>query len=222
MKAAAKGCDEGLTTVDFVCHGTPRPEVFAAYVEELEKRHGGKLTRYEFRNKDRGWNFHNIVYAFDNGKVVRKIAKLDLFYRSFFIGASLRSACFTCPYAGLERVTDLTIADCWRVATERPEYDDGRGTSLLLVNSERGQTFWNDCPKAEGGAYDLALAEKNNASLMQPAGRPRCYEEFAQIFKDSGSFTLAANIFESQRNELKWRCVYWVKRIGWPYFRRHQ
>lgn len=67
MKSLAKGVDGKLVTVDIVCHGTPRPEIFAAYVKELERRFGGKVTRYEFRNKAAGWNFPHVKAEFSNG-----------------------------------------------------------------------------------------------------------------------------------------------------------
>ena len=224
MKAAAKGCDEGLTTVDFVCHGTPRPEVFAAYVEELEKRHGGKLTRYEFRNKDRGWNFQNIVYAFDNGRTVRTLPWLDSFFHGFSVNAFLRSSCYACPFASLERVSDITIADCWRVAASHPQWDDNRGTSLVLGNSEKGVRLLDDIGVARlpGGLYPLELAEKRNAALMQPAVRS-CFEaRFSEVFAATMDFGRAAACFMTSRRRMKYWIVYWVKKIGWFYFKHHQ
>ena len=67
IKLLAKGYDENLLTMDIVCHGTPRPEIFAAYASELEARFGGKITKYEFRNKDAGWNFPRVNCEFWGG-----------------------------------------------------------------------------------------------------------------------------------------------------------
>lgn len=224
MKAAAKDCAEKLLTLDFVCHGTPRPEVFAAYVDELEKRYGAKLTRYEFRNKDKGWNFHNVCYEFSNGIKRRLIAKLDPYYMGFFVGASMRSSCFTCPYATLERVSDVTIADCWRVATSYPEWDDNRGTSLVFASTEKGEQYLTECgiSNLPGGAYPVDQAEKRNAALVLPATRPRCYEQFHAALARTGSFAQASSIFMTCSQNVKTRLVYWIKRCGWRYFKHHQ
>lgn len=67
IKKLAVGIDERLITLDIVCHGTPRPEIFEAYAKELEARYGGKVTKYEFRNKDAGWNFPRVNCDFERG-----------------------------------------------------------------------------------------------------------------------------------------------------------
>lgn len=224
MKAAAKDCAEKLLTLDFVCHGTPRPEVFAAYVNELEKRYGAKLTRYEFRNKDKGWNFQSIYYEFDNGKKCRVIPWLDSYFHGFSVNAFLRPGCYSCPFATLERVSDITIADCWRVASSHPQWDDNRGTSLILANTEKGvcQVESLGIDKLPGGQYPLALAEMRNSALMQPAARGGFEARFDKAFAETGSFESAAACYMTGKRRFKYRLIYWVKRLGWFYFKHHQ
>ena len=226
MKAAAKDCRGGggrLLTVDIICHGTPRPEVFAAYATELEKRHGGRLARYEFRNKDKGWNFQNIVYAFVSGEVCRVIPWLDPYFHGYSVNAFLRPGCYSCPFAMLERVGDVTIGDCWRVAASHPQWDDDRGTSVIFGNSEKGVEFLRELGIEDlpGGDYPLELAEKRNWTLMQPSvGLYR--KAFDRVFAETGSFEKAAACYMTRTRRLRYWAVYWVKRFGWFYFRHHQ
>ena len=225
MRSAAKGFDEELILVDFVCHGTPRPEVWQAYADELERKARSQLIRYEFRNKDRGWNFQNIVYVFANGKTKRVIPWLDPYFHGFSINAFLRPSCYSCPFAQLKRVGDFTIGDCWRIATSNPEFDDNGGTSLVLLNTEKAAAMWNrilTSDRIAGGSCDLDLAQSRNMALMHPPAKPRCYELFQQVFIETNSFSKAARCYLSPVKTVKYFLMYWIKRLGWFYFWRHQ
>ena len=223
MKSFAKGNDERLVLCDIVCHGTPRPEVFEAYVGELERRHGSQLTRYEFRNKDKGWNFPNIVYAFRNGVVRRVLPWLDPYFHGYSINAFLREVCYSCAFTSLDRPGDLTIGDCWRIATSHPQYDDGRGVSLVLANTQKGLRLVREVAcSCNGGEYDTDLARLRNMPLFQPALKPACYSRFDALFKATGSFAEAASCYASSSASIKRFAMYWVKRLGWFYFKHHQ
>lgn len=225
MRAAAKDIDEKLVLADFVCHGTPIVDVWKSYVEGLEKKCNGKLARYEFRNKDKGWNFQNIVYEFENGVKKRVIPWLDPYFHGFSINAFLRDGCYKCPFAQLKRISDFTIADCWRVAASNPEYDDNKGTSLVLVNTDKAKTLWKKLLSDNvfaGGEYDIDLAQSRNMALMHPPAKPGCREVFMKIFKETGSFDAATKCYLSWEKTLKYTLLYWVKRVGWFYFKHHQ
>ena len=225
IKLLAKGYDENLLTMDIVCHGTPRPEIFAAYASELETRFAGKITKYEFRNKDAGWNFPRVNCEFSQAGGYNMILRNDPYYFAFGINVSLRPGCFTCPFVGLERVADFTIADCWRVASSNPEWDDNRGTSLVLVNTAKAQAVWDRIQasgRVKGGAYDLDLAQLRNMPLQQHAHKPNSYDAFNKVFDETGSFAEASKVFLSRKMTLKATIVYWVKKLGWFYFRRYQ
>ena len=225
IKNLVKGKDEKLITVDIVCHGTPRPEIFEVYAEELERRCGGRITNYEFRNKDAGWNFPRVNCEFSTGGRYNMILRNDPYYLGFGLNVSLRSGCFSCPFVGLERVSDFTIADCWRVATSHPEWDDNKGTSLVLVNTRKAMGIWDEIlkdGKIAGGLYDLDLAQMRNMPLQQRARKPKQYEEFNRVFDETHSFEKAAKSFLSWKLTFRASLTYWVKKMGWFYFRRHR
>lgn len=221
----AEGYTENLLTLDFVCHGTPKPEVWTAYANELEKKHGSELINFEFRNKDRGWNFQNIVYAFKNGKKCRVIPWNDSYFHGFSINAFLRPACYTCAFANPSRPSDFTIADCWRIATSHPQYDDNKGTSLVLVNSQKASKIWAELSKSDqfhGGEYDFDLAQMRNSALMNPAPKPGCYSVFDKRFRETNSFEAAARCYLSWKKTLKYSIIYFIKKSCWSYFKKHQ
>lgn len=198
----ALGKEGKLTTIDFVCHGTPEPESFAKYAEALEAKFGSSLVDYHFRDKRDGWNFQRVSYRFANGVEKRVIPWLDEYFRSFSLNSNLRKGCFSCPFAGLNRPSDLTIADCWRVGASNPEWDDNRGTSNVLVNTERGAALWSAAVgrgEMEVHEYDLRLAQMRNHSLMEPSKRGGRAKPL-----------------------LYYWAIYWLKRLGWAYFKCKQ
>ena len=50
----------------------------------------------------------------------------------------------------MERESDLTMGDFWGIDKVRPEWDDGMGTSLVIVHSKKGMALWESvaivCP----------------------------------------------------------------------------
>lgn len=153
------------------------------------------------------------------------ILRNDPWYLGFGLNATLRKGCFQCPYVSLERVADFTIADCWRVAASNPEYDDGKGTSCVLINSDKAKAIWDEVRQSGRvtcGEYDLDLAQMRNMPLMQRARKPEMYEAVQRVFDETKSFAEASRCFLSWKMILRARIIFWVKKIGWFYFRKRQ
>ena len=55
---------------------------------------------------------------------------------------ALRPSCYECT-AKSNKKSDITIADFWGIESIAPEMNDGKGTSLVLVRTEKGQQFFN-------------------------------------------------------------------------------
>ena len=138
-----------LFAVDFICHGVSSPRVFEAYIEYLGKKKNSKVTEFRFRNKDHGWCASGwqlgteISYA--NGKKKRLYpAFRDSFMNGFLANVYLRPACYNCYFKKLPKYySDITIADFWGVAKVKPHLNDKKGTSLILIHGEHGDTLWN-------------------------------------------------------------------------------
>ena len=47
----------------------------------------------------------------------------------------IRKSCFSCKYSDIPRIADLTVGDYWGIPSKD---DDGKGTSVVIVNSEKG------------------------------------------------------------------------------------
>lgn len=124
-----------LTTLDFMCHGVPSPELFRQTLQCLENAEGSKITEVTFREKTRGWRKQRTRVYFENGQVWERESLKTPYYYFFLHNDSLRDSCYGCEEYASHR-SDLTMADYWLLPKEQ---DDDLGTSLLLVHTGQGQ-----------------------------------------------------------------------------------
>lgn len=131
-----------LYLVDVVCYGVPAPKVWDAYIDSLEKKHNGKVTQVSFRDKRNGWSDYVISVKFDNGKEYINCRSDDLYMRGFLHDYYLRPACYQCDFKGLNRASDITLGDLWGIDQIAPQLNDNKGTSLVMISSERGKLLF--------------------------------------------------------------------------------
>jgi coenzyme F420-reducing hydrogenase beta subunit len=136
---------DNLLTCDVVCHGVPSPKVLAAYQAVLEKKWGGKTKRIAFRDKRSGWKRYSVSLLFDNNTEYHTVFSIDPFMRGFLQNTYLRPSCHQCKFSRFPRVADISMADFWGVERIHPEWDDDKGTSLILVQTEKGKVAFEAC-----------------------------------------------------------------------------
>lgn len=130
-----------LLLADLICYGVPSPGIWRGYVELLERRHGGRLTAFSFRDKRARDNGHTRAYTVGNQEYAADLSR-DLFCRMFFANRSIRPSCHACRYCTPDRESDLTLGDFWGIETVRPDWDDGMGTSLVILHTDRAREVW--------------------------------------------------------------------------------
>lgn len=133
---------ENLYTVDVLCHGVPSPKVWARYCREQEGAYGQKLEGVSFRDKRTGWRRYSIALNFGADTYYCRPSKDDLYMQVFLRDICLRPSCHSCRFKAVPRLSDLTIGDAWGVEKHMPDMDDDRGTSVVLVNSQKGRDLW--------------------------------------------------------------------------------
>lgn len=219
------GDASGLVSCDIVCHGVPSPKVFRSYISELEEKQGAALVAYSFRDKKNGWNFPKAKMEFINQSIKRVYPWADRFMTGFYKGVFLRPCCYTCPFAASKRVGDLTLADCWRVATSHPQYDDNKGTSLVLVNTEKGQKLLQQVYESGLlflGEYTLELACSRNTPLREAAKISNVRDAFFKRFNETGSCSQASMAYVKYGFMFRKRIEQCVKQVFWFILRRFQ
>lgn len=131
---------EELITVDVLCHGTPSQKYFDRYLKDISQ--GKKVKSVNFRDKKMGWNCDNIVIKFANDTeyIGRRSGKNPDAYINAFKGDMMsRKVCYDCQYAVFPRQGDFTIGDLWNSDRLDPKSNDGKGTSFVFLNSEKGE-----------------------------------------------------------------------------------
>ena len=128
-----------LITIDLLCHGGPTPGSFKKYMSDVHKNK--KVNYVGFRDKDVfKWEINStgMTVKYDDGKEYRKIKSEDAFYRAFTRAFAVRPHCQTCNYATLPRQGDITLGDFWGIFRYKKDFNDYKGTSYILINSEKG------------------------------------------------------------------------------------
>lgn len=140
---------DNLYTLDFICHGVPSPGVFRTYLQELERVGKSKVTSFLFRNKDHGWKQSGLQLGtriqYENNEVIRKYpAFKDSYMNGFLSDIYLRPSCYDCQFKGVGNYkSDFTIADFWGIDHVAKQLNDGKGTSLILINNQHGYMLWD-------------------------------------------------------------------------------
>jgi len=164
---------EHLFLVDLVCHGVPSPRLFKKHLELLSKK-GRVPTEVFFRDKKDGWKQYRVKVKYSDGSHKSWRFWQDPYMLAFLRNYSLRPACYRCKFANLLRPGDITLGDFWGVGKKYPHYDnEDLGTSLVLVNTKRGQSLLEACKEQlYVGEADMQWALKGNPSLVRPVDEP--------------------------------------------------
>lgn len=130
---------DNLITADFICRGVNSPKVFISYINMLERQFGSKATGIKFKCKKWGWHNFSTRVIFANGKEYCKDRDHDLFLIGYLqSGIFSRPSCYECPFKGFPQKADITLADFWGIEHLDQNMDNDKGTSLVMINSDKG------------------------------------------------------------------------------------
>lgn len=213
---------DNLICVDVICHGVPSPSLWKMYVKYQEEKNGGKLKYINFRCKDNNWNDFGMKKTFkDIYKSEEKqlyISKdQDSYMQMFLRDYCLRPSCYECA-AKKVKMSDLTIADFWGIKDIAPEMNDGMGTSLVLVRTNKGQMVFDNVRntmKVKEVSYEDSI--KNNPaeykSSAKPIERKNFYVDMHNISFEELKIRYASPIKYSCKIRIKRKIKSILKRI---------
>lgn len=194
------GKDYGnLITIDIICHGTPNVNLFQMFIANLEKKIRGKITKFNFRGKHKGWGNYTYTYTYiDNkGQEHNLWGDFDahVYYQLFLKSSVFRESCYHCPFASMNRPSDITIGDCWGIETEHPELDQNnggkfnfkKGMSCIIINTQKGYDILNN--HADGFEFapiSLESIIKYNQQLHSPSKDSKYRKKYYEAFLHGG------------------------------------
>ncbi len=205
---------ENLLCVDIVCHGVPSPKLWNKYIKYQEKKYGARARWIFFRDKATGWRAYSMKIEFENGRIYQAPHEDDAFMRLFLSDVCLRPSCYHCKHKGVNRIADITLADCWGAERVLGELDDDKGISLVLAHTSKGKQTLDlalkDCKRRE---VDINKAIKENPSMIRAIvphkGRTQFFEELEGI-----SFRKAMKKYAPYQRSMKERLAIFLKKIG--------
>ena len=196
-----------LLTIEVVCHGAPAPLVWRTYLNNEIAKCGTDLSGVEginFRDKLTGWKTYSLSVKLSKNIVSSSLSKDNDYMRAFLSNLSLRKSCYNCPAKSGKSGADITIGDFWGIENIRPEIDDDKGLSLVLVNSPKGMASLKtlSCEFVPVG-FDEAV--KGNSAYYHSVSKPVNREFFFHCIRkghnvqDALAACESANVFHRVR-----------------------
>ena len=174
-----------LYTCDIICHGVPSPGIYKEYLNKLEEKFSSKIKSINFRYKENEYT-QNIKIEFENGKqYISNYFKGDELYNLFLKDYILRDSCYRCNYASTKRVSDITIGDFWGIEKTIKNFDDKKGVSLVLINTEKGKAIF-DKVSDKFNLIESNIEDCMQNNLRKPCDIPPKYDELWNIYRKNG------------------------------------
>lgn len=170
-----------LFLVDLICHGTPAPQLWKAYLDHRSEKAGERVTGVRFRDPSFGWHGAKETIRFET-----RSESSDEYSYLFYKRVSLRPSCGNCHFSKLERPSDITIGDCWGIEKVAPDFaPDNRGCSLVLCNSVKGQGLF-DAVKAGIKVLKINVNEVLQPNLQRPTSLSPLWKRVEQDLPAKG------------------------------------
>lgn len=165
---------DNLICQDIVCHGVPSPKVWKHYLKKFNLE---KDARILFRDKSSGWDSYSFTIEQENR--FTQLSSQNDYMKVFLKDLCLRPSCYNCHSKSLHRNSDITLADFWGIKEVCPTLYDNKGTSLVIINSKKGQELFekiiSDIKYQE---VDINKAVKYNLSAYKSVNIPKKRKEY--------------------------------------------
>ena len=203
--------NDGLVTVDIICHGVPSQKFFDEYIKTLEKENEGKITEFSFRVKNNKYRHaHGFEYCVDKNGKSEKISGVytqSTYYNAFKKYLIFRKSCYSCKYATLNRVSDITLGDFWSLEKYDVFANTDKGESLVLANTSLGRKILEKVNDVKTKQYPVKCAIDTNYCLTKHTKQPKLRDEILNEFKENGYKAIADKYFSGSnglKNKLVW------------------
>ena len=176
---------DNLLLAEIVCHGVPSKLLWDTYKDYISKNTDSNLKSFSFRNKTEGWLNYKLFATFDNNKSYSANHEKDLFMNLNLSNNCLRNSCYTCQFKNNNSLADLTLGDFWGINKIKPELFDNKGTSLVIVNTLKGENFvsnLSDCDIHELQLEDCIIF---NPSVVHAAKKGEYRNSFYKMLNST-------------------------------------
>lgn len=178
---------DNLLLVDVVCHGVPSSMPWQKFLDEtIRPQHMSletlrkRIVSISFRSKENGWlKYHlKVIYNPLNGistnsrnSIFSKYHRDTDFCYGFLRNYFLRPSCYNCKFRCGKSHSDITLADFWGIWNHSDQWNDDRGISLVMLNSEKGKAIF-DTLNIDTFVSNYQTAIEGNKSIIESPRKP--------------------------------------------------
>ena len=125
---------ENLLIVDILCHSVPSPLIFSEAIKRF-----GNIKKVIMRDKSNGWRGSSgMKICTTSNQDIKDYTYMNLFYK----GLINRPSCGRCQFTKINRCSDITIGDYWKIDKIVPLFEDRLGVSVVIVNTTKGEKLF--------------------------------------------------------------------------------
>lgn len=138
LKMYLKNDYDNLYTIDLICHGTPRNDIWEKYIKELQEKFNSKIIEIDFRYNNPKEPEKNYYIKFNNGKEINMILYDSIFGKAFLQNMILYDSCYNCNFSNSSNYSDITLGDAHGYVNEK--YPVKR--SLIITHTNKGNKLF--------------------------------------------------------------------------------
>lgn len=188
-----------LYTIDVVCCGVPSRKIYRKMLDETIEFPDETIRDIKFRLKEDGW--YSYAMKIMTNKNTYKIKNNESAYlQAFFKGIITNKICSVCPYDDFDRNSDITIGDYWLIGKYDKKLDDNKGTSVVLINTKKGESLLLNTLKKNFKLIAKTPSEwtlEGNSNLIKPIR----HNSRRQFFFNADKLNIADNYSQCIRDK---------------------
>lgn len=206
---------DNLLLVDIICHGVPSPLIWRDYLNNILSRNNkciNDIKYISFRSKIIGWKRFSMVCRLkDNSYLINQPLNEDIFIRGFLKNIYLRPICHSCISKEGRAYSDISIADYWGISRIIPHMDDDKGTSLVMIHTNKGNMAYSDLSiNSMESTYEQAI--RFNPAIEKSCVEPKERINFWQLYSSKKTGAIV-EILEKLKPNIFERILYFIKRL---------
>lgn len=180
---------DNLIIADYICRGINSPKVWRKYLDSYEERYGSKVVYAKAKSKEYGWRNLTQKVILANGKAYYETKDQSNFTKGYLqTGVYCRPSCYDCKFKGYPRISDITLADFWGIEKVNTSMEKNLGTSLVMINSKKGETYFEQVKKRINYVgVPFESIEAGNRSLNKSVDPPKVDRD--EFFRDLDQMT---------------------------------
>lgn len=189
---------DNLYTCDFICMSISSGKMWDEYISQYQSAH--PVKRIFFKDKRNGWHKGDWRMLIEDNEGEHLCSANDNpYFWAYLQHYSARPSCFDCAVRHCRHVSDFTIADCWGIDKINPSFDDNKGCTTLILQSEKSKVVF-DAIKDKTCYTDFGIQNVRiyNKHIENQAAKPQDYDSFCEAYKQAGFMRAITPFWEKQ------------------------